>query len=100
MKARESETRRGLVWRKQQESLVQAAFAHWEFGAKGALETGSGDQPATSCQLPIALEFKRQVFVKKKLWGKEGKEWCGLLPRGRASALGSLAGGFYLFLAI
>ena len=31
---------------------------------------GSGDQPGMSCQLPIALEFRRRVPTKKEVEGK------------------------------
>ena len=64
MKAGDSKTRKDLAKKKQQESLCWAALAHWEVREKGAFGAGSGDQPGTSCQLPIALEFRRHVPVK------------------------------------
>ena len=58
LKAGGSETRKGLAKRKQQESLGWAALGPWEVRERGTSETDSGDQPGTSCQLPIALEFR------------------------------------------
>ena len=57
--------RKGLAQKKQQESLGQAALAHSGKYRKEALGIGSGDKSGTSCQLPIALEFRRLMPVKK-----------------------------------
>ena len=43
IKAGDSGTRKGLAWKKQQESLGWAALAHWEVSEKWALGTGLGD---------------------------------------------------------
>ena len=61
----DSETRKGLAQRKHQESLGWAALAHWEVGEKEVWGTDSGDSPGTSGQLPIALEFRSHVLLKK-----------------------------------
>ena len=49
VKVGDSETGRGLAQKKQQESPGGAALAHWEVREKGALGSGSGGQPGTSC---------------------------------------------------
>ena len=53
IKAEDSEPRKSLAQKEQQERLGWAALAHWEVREKGALGTGSGDQPGARCQLPI-----------------------------------------------
>ena len=68
-------------------------------------EEGFGDRfrelPWTSCQLPIALEFRRPKSVQKEVGsgvprcGKEG-EWLRPLPTGRAHPLAPLPSGCYL----
>ena len=80
----DSKTRRGLAQDKQQESLGWAALAHWEVKEEGALGRGSGGQPGTSCQLPIALEFRRLVPLGKEVvWGEEGQgSGAGRSPKG------------------
>ena len=54
IKTGEGKTRKGLVKRKQQESLGWAALAHWEVREEGALVAGSGVslRQAASCPLP------------------------------------------------
>ena len=79
----DSKTRRGLAQDKQQESLGWAALAHWEVKEEGALGRGSGGQPGTSCQLTIALEFRRLVPLGKEVWGEEGQgSGAGRSPKG------------------
>ena len=51
IKAEGSETRKGLGWKKHHESPGGAALVSWE--GKRGLETGSGDQPGTSCCCPL-----------------------------------------------
>ena len=57
---------------------------------KGDLGTGSGDKPETSCQLPIALEFQRQVPVKKSVRSgeKKGKGMALAAPQRESTGLG------------
>ena len=43
IKSGDSETRKDLAYKEQQESLGWAAFAHWEVREKGALGRGSGN---------------------------------------------------------
>ena len=49
-----------------------------------ALGMGAGYKPWTSCQLSIAIEFRKRVPVRKGVgWGKK-RECYRLLPTGRA----------------
>ena len=73
-------------------SLGWAALAPWEGGEKGALGTGSGDLPGTSCQLRIALESRRHVPVEKEVgwvWGEERKGNAPAAPQRESTCPGS-----------
>ena len=72
IKAGDSEKRKGLAWRKQQENLGWATRAHWEVRAEGLGDRFRGsawdELPAAPC-----LEFRRRVPVGKEVGAEEGK---------------------------
>ena len=66
-----------------------------EVREKGALGTGSGDHPRTSGQLPIALEFRTPMPMKKEVGGDEGKaNDAGCSPKGEHRQAGSFVSRF------
>ena len=86
IKAGDSETRKGLAQKQQQENLGWAALAHWEVREKGALGDRFGGLAWDELLLPTALEFGRCMPVKKEVGEEEGKgNGVGCPPEGECT---------------